>query len=135
MPCYDPTPRELEEIKSNELKSNELKSNELKSLENQINKLEAMLCAILSTYFEENIEISYEEIEQTIKNYVEPNTKDSGISMEDIAEWYYNHREKDRLRRKKEAEIFKRAETEAKEFLKTIDPKIVEAMKRIINDV
>jgi len=126
MPCrYDPSPEELEDMKSNEIKS----------LENEINKLEAMLCAVLSSHFLKNEEVSYETILDIIENSVEPDTKNSGITIEDIAEWYYNHREKDRLRREKEAKIFEKAEKEAKEYLKTLDPKLLNVIKRIINDV
>jgi hypothetical protein len=126
MPCrYDPSPEELEDMKSNEIKS----------LENEINKLEAMLCSIISSYFHDFETISYDDIFNIIKNVIIPDTKNSGVTIEEMAQWYYDHREKDRLRREKEAKIFERAEKEAKEYLKTLDPKLLNVIKRIINDV
>jgi len=83
MPCYDPGA------------SSQAHYEEVKKLRDDLNKVEAMLCAIIDVLHKHKI----------IGPIVEEiNAKEAGITANDIAIWWRDHKVKDAMRKRKEEE-------------------------------
>ena len=81
MPCYDPGARSAHEYA------------EIKKLEDELDKVEAMLCAIIDVLHKHKV----------IGPIVEEiNAKEAGITANDIAIWWRDHKLKDAMRKRKE---------------------------------
>lgn len=94
MPCYDDRGRE---------ESYEA-TRELKLTNKKLEKIEAMLCMVLTTLEEENELGHFKEL----FNY-----KESGVSREELMLWWREHREADAKRRREEYEAAEKARKKA----------------------